>query len=330
VKKLQDQPLVSFIIATYNRPNDLHESIQSILNQDYRPIEIVVVSSSTDDSLKLFSEGGPLDRDCIQYHHFSERMGVPKARNIGYQHAKGEVLVTIDDDATLPDSSATDEIVSILNERDKVGVLAFQSRNYWTGELIRMEIPNPIEFGTPPSKEYATTHFIGVGNAIRRSSLKSAGMYPEHFGYGFEEMDLSLRIFDAGYDILYTPSVVVHHKKTSKGRRPTLEVRERQIENRIKLTVRNLPWRYVFFSTVVWSCYWLLWNRMAISALFRIYRRLFEQRHHLLAERNVIQPETIARFKSNSDMLYFWCYGPHPRRLVSKLRDGYYSQIAPR
>lgn len=312
---MNDNPLVSYVLATYNRPDDLAEAVQSIVEQHYRPIEIVIVSSSTDETSELFEPGGRFDDEWIRYYEFSERMGVPGARNIGYERASGDILATIDDDAVLRDAGATDDIVSAFRERDDVGAVAFQSRRYDTGELIRQEIPGPPDFTTPPSESYETTTIIGVGNAIRPSVFEAAGKYPEHFVYGQEEMDLSLRILNAGYDILYLPSVVVRHKKSAKGRRPDIEERERQIENRIKLAVRNLPGRYVLFTALVWCSYWLLRSGLRFSSLSRILRRLYAARHDLLAERDVIDDATIELLKDRSSMLFLWWFGPHPRRI---------------
>lgn len=313
--ELNENPLVSYVIATYNRPDDLAEAVQSIVDQRYRPIEILVVSSSTDDTSELFEPGGRFDEEWIRYYEFEERMGVPGARNIGYERASGEILATIDDDAVLRDPGATDEVVSVFRERDDVGAVAFQSRRYDDGELIRPEVPEPPDFETPPSEPYETTTIIGVGNALRASAFEAAGEYPEHFVYGQEEMDLSLRILDAGYDIRYLPSVVVRHKKSAKGRRPDIEERERQIENRIKLAVRNLPLRYVVFTALVWCSYWVLRSGFRFSSLSRILRRVYAVRYELLAERKVIDDSTIRLLKNRSSMLFLWWFGPHPKRI---------------
>ena len=96
-----DGPLVSCVLATYNRADDLKEAITSVLEQEYRPLEIVVISDSTDGTDELFEEGGPFDIDRVHYHHFPGRMGVPRARNVGFERAAGEVLLTLDDDAVL-------------------------------------------------------------------------------------------------------------------------------------------------------------------------------------------------------------------------------------
>lgn len=311
------RPLVTYVLATYNRPDDLSEAVDSILDQTYEHIEVVVVSNSTDETSKLFEEGERFDEPNVHYHEYPGRMGVPQARNVGYDLATGEVLVTIDDDAVLTTDDATETVVRLFGSNPDVGVIAFQCRDYRTDEVNHHETPDPPRFDMTPTEPYRATNFVGVGNAIRRDVLEKVGDYPEDFVYGFEEMDLSFRVHESGYDILFTPEVAVWHKKSPEARRTDLETQERLVGNRIKLAIRNLPIRYVIVSTILWSIYGLLLTRRP-SSLLNIYRRLYDERERTLAARSVVSPRTIRRIKSRKTMLFFWWYGPHPERLFGK------------
>ena len=315
---LNTNPLISYVVVTYNRPDDLAEAIDSILDQRYRSIEVIVVSNSTDDTHELFEKGGRFEGQ-VRYYHFPERMGVPRARNVGYEHAEGDIIVTIDDDAVIQDPTATDRILSLFHKYDDIGVLAFQCRDFHTDGINPHETPDPPTFDMTPTTQYRATNFVGVGNAIRRSVIDDVGSYPEDFVYGFEEMDLSFRVHDAGYDILYTPDVVVHHKKSPAARMTDVETQERLVENRIKLAIRNLPWRYVLCTTIIWSVYGLLLTRR-VSSLLRIYRRLYEEQE-MTEQRCVVTNQTISRIKSRNTMLFCWWYGPHPCRIIGPNRD---------
>lgn len=321
VSSASEQPLVSYVLATYDRPAELEDALDSILDQEYWPYEIIVAGSTSARVASLFEDGQKFDETWISYYPFEDRKGPAHAKNVGFSHATGEIVIHIDDDATLATPEVTDTVVSLFAEHEDVGILAFQSRNHETGAIIEREIPDPPDFETPPSEAYRTTFYTGVGTAFRRSVLEAVGYYPENFRYGFEEMDLAIRFLDAGYDILYTPEAVVYHKKSPNARRPPLETLELQIENRIRIAIRNLPWRYVMFSTLVWSVYGLVRTGLRVSSLTKIYRRLFEDRRDLLRERNVISERTIALLKARSSQLFFWWYGPHPRRILGSKGD---------
>jgi len=316
VSDAADGPLVSYILATYGRPDELREAVDSIVEQTYRPLEIVVVGETSDEVRRLFEAGGRFDEEWIHYHRNAERRGPGYAKNIAYEHATGDVVVQIDDDAVLLDEDATDRVVSLFDEHEDVGILAFQSRNADTDEVKLNETPDPPEFHMTPTEEYRATNFVGVGCAFRRDAIEAAGgLYPDNFTYGFEEMDLSLRVHDTGYDILYTPSIAVAHKKSPGARRETTETQVRLVESRIKLAVRNLPWRFVAFTTLGWSLYAIALTRSP-AALAAVFRGVADDWRELLAERRVIDDRTITRIKSRKTMLYFWWYGPHPGRIL--------------
>ena len=313
-----ERPLVSFVVATYNRKAEVQEAIDSLLDQQYPHTEIIVVSNATDGTSELFNEGARFDHESIAYHHFDGRMGVPGARNIGYQRASGDVVVTIDDDAVLPDPDATTRIVELFEKYPDTGILAFQSRNYYTDKLVRKEIPDPpISQRTTPRESYESTFFVGVGNAIRAEVFEEAGYYPEAFVYGFEEMDLSLRVLNAGYEIRYTPSVVVQHKKSPAGRTPSDESIQNDLENRLRILVRNLPWHYVLLSAIIWSFYALVRARLRPGPVVNAFQQVIASRKELIANRNVVTVDTIDLLKRRGGV-FLWWYGPNPRRFLEE------------
>jgi glycosyltransferase involved in cell wall biosynthesis len=88
-----DNPLVSVIIPVYNGERYLREAIQSVLGQDYRPLEIIVVDDgSTDRSAEIARSYAE-----VRYV-FQENQGVSAARNAGIAMAGGEFLAFLDAD----------------------------------------------------------------------------------------------------------------------------------------------------------------------------------------------------------------------------------------
>ena len=89
-------PLVSVIIATYNRERFLSQAIESVLKQTCTDYEIVVVnngsSDGTEDLLRERFAGK------LVYIHKDENVGLPAARNAGIKVARGKYLAMLDDD----------------------------------------------------------------------------------------------------------------------------------------------------------------------------------------------------------------------------------------
>lgn len=113
--------LVSTIIPVYNRTSQLREAVESVLAQDYRPIEIIVVDDgSTDDTLayakKLAGQHPGLIRVATQANG-----GPGMARERGRQMAQGEFIQYLDsDDVLLPGKFAAQ--VQALGSRPDCGV----------------------------------------------------------------------------------------------------------------------------------------------------------------------------------------------------------------
>jgi GT2 family glycosyltransferase/predicted Zn-dependent protease len=96
VAPVVDGPLVSVIIATRNRPDTLKEAIQSVLNQSYQNIEIIVANDGGDDVSPLISELN--ERDTITYARHARTLGPAAPRNTGLKLARGKYCLFLDDD----------------------------------------------------------------------------------------------------------------------------------------------------------------------------------------------------------------------------------------
>lgn len=94
-----ENPLVSIIIATYNRSDAVLKSVESALNQNYKNIEIIVVDDgSTDDTAKVLQEkfSGKIVLNILE-----KNQGATNARNTGLKMAKGEYSIVWDSDDVL-------------------------------------------------------------------------------------------------------------------------------------------------------------------------------------------------------------------------------------
>ena len=109
--KNQQDGLVSVIIPDYNHAQYICDAIQSVLNQEYRQFEIIVVDDgSTDNSREVVAQFG----DDVKYI-WQENQGLSAARNTGIAVASGEYIGLLDaDDIYEPDFMS--ELVSLMAE----------------------------------------------------------------------------------------------------------------------------------------------------------------------------------------------------------------------
>lgn len=112
-----ETPLVSIVVPVYNMGDSIKESVQSLLNQTYRNIEIILIDDgSTDDSLKVCRDLANKDNRLIVIH--TPNQGSGPARNEGIKVASGRYIYFPDADDILSSDAIDimlDAITSVAN-----------------------------------------------------------------------------------------------------------------------------------------------------------------------------------------------------------------------
>jgi glycosyltransferase involved in cell wall biosynthesis len=114
------QPLVSIVVPSFNQGRFIRATIDSILQQDYRPLEIVVVDgASKDETVSVLESYGELPE--LRWKSEPDR-GVADAVNKGFRRARGDVLgIQSSDDWYLP--GAVSAAVAALQSSDRPGLV---------------------------------------------------------------------------------------------------------------------------------------------------------------------------------------------------------------
>jgi len=111
----QSKPLISAIIPTRNRCGLLKRAVDSVLNQTWEPLEIVVVDDASGDNtehlLKKISA-----KSKLRYFRNSSPKGAAASRNIAIEHARGEYIAGLDDDDTWH-PERTEKLLNAFEER---------------------------------------------------------------------------------------------------------------------------------------------------------------------------------------------------------------------
>jgi GT2 family glycosyltransferase len=234
-------------------------------------------------------------------------MGVIKARNLGYERADGEIMITIDDDAVFSSPQVTANAVKALEETS-AKIVAMKVINNYSGEIEfppngsdlqdRIPLLRPQTDLEQSSDSYRmTTLFTGCANAIHQDVLDDIGRYPPSYDYGVEEFDLSLRAIDAGFDIVYCPNCVVIHYEEPDGRFEDDKIQKELFKNRIATSLRNHPIRYIVLSWCIWSARLLFRSGGNVKLYLISNFELYEEFSEILENRNKISRDTIERIR---------------------------------
>jgi glycosyltransferase involved in cell wall biosynthesis len=218
--------IISVVIATYNRARDLRETLASLSRVVTPPdseLEFVIVDNNSSDSTREVVEQA---RESFPYelrYEFESEQGRSAALNRAFACARGDVIVTTDDDVRVPD----DWIVEIDRafKRHRCGYIGGRVLPLWGAPPPRWLAPTSgrmwavialLDFGPEPAV-FRSRVPLGVNMALTREALERVGNFNARVGrkagtlLGQEVREWGLRARAAGVDGVYVPEVVVHH-----------------------------------------------------------------------------------------------------------------------
>jgi GT2 family glycosyltransferase len=205
------QSSISVVILTYNRKESLAELLEHLRGLASGVLETIVVdNASTDGTKDLVASRFP----DIVYLHNGTNLGAC-GRNPALERARGEVIVTLDDDILGLEIPDLQTISDCFVENPSLGVLNFRVTDYFTGKIC-----NWVHHCSPAraTESFPTYEITEGAAAFRRAALRKTGYYWEPFFIGHEGFDLALRLMDDGFQVLYDGRVTVRHKHVAQAR----------------------------------------------------------------------------------------------------------------
>jgi GT2 family glycosyltransferase len=196
-----------------------------------------------------------------------------------------------------------------FEENRLLAAVCFQVTDYYTGAVCNWCHPCAEEDFS--HREFLTTEITEGAVAFRKDAVVDAGLYPSKFFISHEGSDLAARIIDRGYEIRYSPEVVVRHKYSRESRKQWRRYYY-DTRNTFWLVFRNYRWRYGFFYLTKRSVVMLLYSlrdgyfRYWLKAVGTSLREIPE----MLRERKPISKKTEQRIseinKNRPGMSYYF------------------------
>lgn len=231
------EPLVSIIITTYKRSDYLQRAIQSVLNQTYRNIELLVVDDNDSDTeysqrVKKIIEGIKMRDDRIVYVPMIHNSGACAARNLGFQLSHGEYVDFLDDDDEFHEEKIDLQLRKFNMSDPKIGMIGCFA-------VIKDEKGNVIQYDRNEIK--GDVFFSNLCCSICQTSLPLIKRQIFERSGGFENIVSSqehlmlARVFDVCpyYDYVDKELVTIYHhsgERISNGKkkpRGAIELAER-------------------------------------------------------------------------------------------------------
>lgn len=255
----KEKPFVSIIMLNRDGMRNLQVLMPSLKEREfYKNFELICVdNASTDDSVAyLESWKDTFDITIIKNE---ENMSFSAANNLGAQYAKGDFLLFLNNDTEVTDGWL-DELLFAMHDSENPGAVG--------AKLIYPQIPEGV---TNSGKSYTVQHsgirfkdvmrekayFIqpyNMGNGtldtdisydvqeracvtaavmlVKKEVFEAVGGYDEKYIYGYEDVDLCLKFYAAGYKNYYCPTCLVYHYEFgTQSKDVAKDVRIRRLHN---------------------------------------------------------------------------------------------------
>jgi GT2 family glycosyltransferase len=186
------------------------------------------------------------------------------------------MLVMLDDDAELENTNALLAIEKVFNENPTIAIASFKVKYYSTMAMQVNAFPHKKFKEKQHLHHFETYYFAGGAHAIKKKAMEAVGGYPTDFFYGMEEYDLSYKLLDQGYKIIYTDQVVMLHKESPEGRSTRKEKTKMLWLNKTKVAWRYLPIFYFISTAVMWSIEYLRRTNFDWSGYFKGWAFIFQ------------------------------------------------------
>ena len=208
-KDLINNPLVSIILPVYNGEKFLSESIESVLNQTYKNLELIIVNDcSIDNSLKIAEKYAAQDSR-IKIITNKENQKLPESLNIGFEHAKGKYFSWTSDDNYYHKTAIKRMVEYLENNNDDVMVCC---------DFDKYEVDTNNKYTCKlkiSPQEMILGDCVGACFLYRQSAAQIVGKYNKE-KFLVEDYDYWLRMMLFG-DIGHIPESLYTYRLHSKS-----------------------------------------------------------------------------------------------------------------
>ncbi|WP_272152050.1 glycosyltransferase family 2 protein [Tenacibaculum aiptasiae] len=196
--------LISVVIPTYNRADIISKSIESVLNQTYRNIELIIVDDgSTDDTVKNLRE---IKDKRLRIVQLEKNSGMCAARNAGAKVANGVYIAVQDSDVIWDEKKIERQYEHIKNTNFDI-TFCRVSRGIENGIMTTIPRDN-FTLNDDIYKMLLTGNFIDSPTILMKKKVTDLVEF-DPIVRRFTDWDFSLRALKSGFSIGYLPELLV-------------------------------------------------------------------------------------------------------------------------
>jgi len=206
METVDNNPLVSIVIPTYNYDNYLPIAIKSCIQQTYKNIEIIVVDDGSTDNTRAVVEGF---RDSVRYIRQDNR-GVSSARNRGLEGAQGSFITFLDADDALTTDSIEMRVLILTENKDADFVISSTLSKHTLDETPYLHDKTGQSFFSERLYEDLLCRRISFATCavLMRTVVARAFSFPTHISNGEDIVYFTKVFFQRKGYFLATPTAI--------------------------------------------------------------------------------------------------------------------------
>lgn len=219
------------MITTRNRAADLQRTCRVLRQLDPAPIEVLITADGcSDNTVQIIKSEMPNAKLIV-----NERgQGSVASRDRMMREAAGDLILALDDDSYPEQLDCIRRILPLFEQNSRLAILHFPQRSDEYPETLTQ-----LDFGP----ERATRSFANSGAVLRRSAYLQLPGFEHHFFHMYEEPDYVLQCVAAGYEVLFSPVIIIRHHWSGQTR-SEIRNHQRHARNEFWSTLQRCPFPY--------------------------------------------------------------------------------------
>jgi glycosyltransferase involved in cell wall biosynthesis len=256
-------PTISFIIPTKDRPDDLQRLLESVMKQDARPNQVIIVDGSAEEQPGVYQQQFP-ELNIVYAHTRFPRLTSQRNMGLSLLNANTDLVCFLDDDIVFCDhalkamlcfwaqapESVGGAVFNIMNEKTP-SALVFLKAFFCSGSRKRGRVlKSGYNTLICPAEETKDVQWLFGGGTVWRRSIFKDYRFDEWFeGTGLcEDLDFSYQVGKA-YTLMVVAEAQVLHLTDLVQRRNNVQFGITQMLNRYYFVRKNK-------DLSVWLCFW--------------------------------------------------------------------------
>jgi GT2 family glycosyltransferase len=253
-----ENPLVSLLVLNWNGKEILAQCLDSLLQLQYSPVEIIIVDNgSTDGSQSLLAL-----YPSVKVINNGRNLGFAAGNNVGFSHASGAYIATLNNDIVV-EKDWLSKAIPFLECDASVGIVCSRQMNFYSREVVDGSyhfITKELVFngfGDDTRYDFSDSRYSMPGYVIsangasaiyRKKLLDDLKGFDESFFAYHEDGDLAFRAFWKGWNCVYAPDAIVYHMRSKSFGFQSEQYTYYFEKNRYAFILKNYPARAILHA----------------------------------------------------------------------------------